>query len=65
VLYVRWLAPRIPDVALYEKTRKYMWLLPLIYILGMICLGLGPLIAMVMYLLMLNTVRVRLREILQ
>jgi hypothetical protein len=31
----------------------------------MICLGLGPLIAMVMYLLMLNTVRVRLREILQ
>jgi hypothetical protein len=65
VLYVRWLAPRIPDVALYEKTRKYMWLLPLIYILGMICLGLGPLIAMVMYLLMLNTVSARLGDILQ
>jgi hypothetical protein len=65
VLYVRWLAPRIPDVALYEKARKYLWLLPLIYILGMICLGLGPLIALVMYLLMLNSVRVRLQAILQ
>jgi hypothetical protein len=42
-----------------------LWLLPLIYILGMICLGLGPLIALVMYLLMLNSVRVRLQAILQ
>jgi hypothetical protein len=63
VLYVRWLAPRIPDLALYEKAQKYLWLLPLIYILGAICFGLGPLIATVMYLLMLNTVRIRLRAI--
>ena len=65
VLYVRWLAPRLPDKALHEQTKTYLWLLPVIYVLGMICLGLGPLIAGVMYLLMLNTVRVRLQAILK
>lgn len=65
VLYVRWLAPRIPDLKLYEQTRLYLWLLPLIYVVGMICLGLGPLVAGIMYLLMLNTVRLRLQTIMR
>jgi hypothetical protein len=65
VLYVRWLAPRIPDMHLWGKAKKYLWQLPLIYVLGVICFGLGPLIAGIMYLLMLNKVRLHLASIMQ
>ena len=40
-----------------------MWLLPVIYVVGFCALKLGPLVALVMYLLMLNGVRIRLRTI--
>lgn len=63
VLYVRWLAPRIPDKDLHDQAKKYLWMLPLIYVLGAICFWAGPLVAGVMYLLMLNTVRMRLQAI--
>jgi hypothetical protein len=65
VLYIKWLAPRIPDKALADKAKTYLWLLPLIYVLGAICVGLGPIAASIIYLLMLNTVRMRLQSILK
>ena len=59
LLYVRWLAPRIPDRHVFDTARLYLWLLPLIYILGM-CLIVGPLVATVMYFVFLNTLRLRI-----
>jgi len=60
--YVGWLAPRLPDFDLVKRASLYMWLLPVIYVVGA-CLVIGPLVAQVMYLLMLNGIRIRLRTI--
>lgn len=55
--YVRWLAGRVPDEGLVQQTRVYIWLLPVLTIVGMMCIGLGPLVAMVLYLVMLWSLR--------
>lgn len=64
LLYVRWLAPRLPDRSIQQQAAKYLWLLPLIYIVGL-CVLVGPLIATVMYFLLLNQVRAKLMMIRQ
>lgn len=46
--YTKWMMSRIPDEELVTRTKKYMWLLPVIYLVGS-CLIVGPLIALVMY----------------
>ena len=56
LLYARWIALRLHDAKLAEKSTRYLWMLPLIYIVGF-CVIVGPLIAVVLYLLMLNDVR--------
>lgn len=64
--YVRWLAGRVPDPSLVEQTRLYIWLLPVLTVVGMFCFGLGPLVAMVLYVVMLwrlRTVLVTCREL--
>jgi hypothetical protein len=60
--YIRWLAPRVPDKSLRDTAARYLWLLPLIAVLGA-CVLLGPLIASILYLLVLNQVRIALRDI--
>lgn len=60
--YIKWLGARFPDAPMVERAGKYMWLLPLIYVLG-ICVVVGPLVATVMYFLFLNRVRLRLNEV--
>ncbi len=47
--YTSWMMSRIPDEELVKRCKKYMWLLPLVFVLGLACAGLGPLIALVMY----------------
>lgn len=47
--YTRWLASRIPDAYIIGRTKLYMWLLPVIAIVGAIVFLLGPLLALVMY----------------
>lgn len=56
LLYVRRLAPRLPSPAIAERAKTYMWLLPLIFIGGS-CIVIGPIVALVMYLVLLNDVR--------
>jgi hypothetical protein len=62
MLYVRWLAPRIPSPALERRAGTYMWLLPLIFVLGA-CVMVGPIVSYIMYFLMLNEIRVFLKAI--
>ncbi len=61
--YLRWLGPRIPDATITDRARRYMWLLPLIYVLGFICLMIGPLIALLMYIRLLDNLRTGLRSV--
>jgi len=49
MLFVRWLAMRIPDAAIVQQTRTYIWLLPGLYTVGALCIGIGPLVALVLY----------------
>ncbi len=49
MLYVRWLASLVPDESLADKAKRFMWLGPVLYTVGTLCIGLGPLIALVLY----------------
>lgn len=62
MLYVRWLAPRIPSMTIENRAKLYMWLLPVIYVVG-VCVVVGPIVATVMYFLLLNLVRIELKKI--
>jgi hypothetical protein len=55
--YVAFLARRVPDPQLAERAMQYRWILPLIYIVGACACGIGPLIAIIMYLVLLNNLR--------
>ncbi|MCC6322103.1 MAG: hypothetical protein IT438_11790 [Phycisphaerales bacterium] len=61
--YTRWVAARVPDQRIINRTRTYMWLLPLIAILGAVVLMLGPLVALVMYWNLLDRLRKHVRSI--
>ena len=61
--YMRWLAGRVPDAAMQKRTETYMWLLPVLSIVGIILVGLGPLIALILYWNLLDQLRKHLRTI--
>jgi hypothetical protein len=54
--YTEWLYRRVPDAQSELTCRKYMWLLPLIAILGS-CAVIGPFVAMWMHLSLLWKLR--------
>ncbi len=64
MLYIKGLAVRIPDHELESRARTFIWLLPLIYVLGS-CIVVGPLIALVMYAWLINRVRISMIAILR
>lgn len=64
MMYVRWLARRIPDQKLHTQAKRFMWLGPLLQTVGLLLLGLGPLIALVMYWNMLDKLRKHLKRFL-
>lgn len=61
--YMRWMGRRIPDLHLINRSGTYMWLLPLIAVLGLIVL-VGPLVALVLYWNLLDRLRKQVRAIL-
>lgn len=63
MLYTRWLASRVPDQWIVKRTKTYMWLLPVLTTVGVILVGLGPLIALVMYWNLLDRMRKHLKSI--
>lgn len=64
MLYVRWLARRVPDGTLHDKAKRFMWLGPVLYTVGAVLLMLGPLIALVMYWNMLDKLRKHIKTML-
>ena len=61
--YTLWISGRIPDVYVTGRARRYVWLLPVLSTLGVACVGLGPLIAMIMYWNLLDRVRKHVKSI--
>lgn len=61
--YTRWFASRVPDQFIVNRTKTYMWLLPLLWIVGFCVLFLGPLIAYILYWNLLNRLRKHLKSI--
>lgn len=62
--YLKHLAARIPDQEILKEAKRNMWLLPVLYTVGWVICGLGPLVAIVLYLIMLVNVRRRLSMVL-
>lgn len=61
--YTAWVGDRVPDHFVFRRAKMYRWLLPVIYVLGVFAIGLGPLIALIMYWNLLDRVRKHLRSI--
>jgi hypothetical protein len=60
--YTHWMAMRVPDVTLAKRAKRYLWLLPLIAVLGLLII-IGPLIALVMYWNLLDRLRKHVKAI--
>ena len=63
ILYIRWLAPRASNTAVALRTRLYIWLLPVLTTVGALLCGLGPLIALILFWIMLDALRRDLKHI--
>lgn len=61
--YTNWLANRVPDVYVDKMSKTFRWLLPVLYILGIFCFGLGPLIALILFWSLLDRMRKHVRSI--
>ncbi len=65
MLYLKWLCPRIPNWRAWRRARTLMWLGPLLFTVGALCIGLGPLVAIVLYWNLLDWIRRDLKRIRQ
>jgi hypothetical protein len=61
--YTRWIATRVPDAFIMKRTKRYMWLLPVLYVPGALLLMIGPLIALVLYWNLLDRLRKHVKSI--
>jgi hypothetical protein len=61
MLYLRWLAPRLPNRQVDERAKMLMWLGPLLLVFG--CLVIPYIVALVLYLNLLNWVRIDIGRI--
>ena len=61
--YTRWLARRVPDAYIEQRTKTYMWLLPLLSTVGLLLVGLGLFIAVILYWSLLDRMRKHLRAL--
>ncbi|HMN40480.1 MAG TPA: hypothetical protein PKE29_06505 [Phycisphaerales bacterium] len=63
VLYTQHLARRIPDRALLGQTRTFIWVVPLVFVVGIPLFCAGPVAALILYATMLQSLRTRTKEI--
>ncbi|TVQ52847.1 MAG: hypothetical protein EA377_09315 [Phycisphaerales bacterium] len=63
LLYVQWIAKRVPSQKIRQRAEIYMWLLPLICVVGLCVIFIGPIIAMVMYFVLLYQLYGMIRDI--
>lgn len=57
MIYIRWLAKRIPSERVDKRAKLLMWLGPVLMTIGMLCIGLGPLVAVILYIILIYRMR--------
>ncbi len=65
MLYLRWLAPHFPNTVIGALARLLMWLCPLLVTVGSLLCLIGPIIALVLYWSLLNSVQNEISRIRQ
>lgn len=63
MLYLRWLAPRLPNNKAHQRAKLMLWLGPVLCTVGIALCGLGPVIALIMYYNLLEWFRIDLKRI--
>jgi predicted RNA-binding Zn-ribbon protein involved in translation (DUF1610 family) len=63
MFYIKWMAPLIRNKKVYNRSKLLMWLGPVLMTFGILLIGLGPLIALVLYWNMLDWIRKDLKAI--
>lgn len=63
MLYVKTIALRLPDPKIYRLSKSRIIACPIWCTVGILLIGLGPLIALILYWNLLNMVRTRLKQI--
>ncbi len=63
MFYIRWMAPLIRNKKVYDRSKLLMWLGPVLMTVGILLVGLGPIIALVLYWNMLDLIRKDLKAI--
>jgi hypothetical protein len=61
--YIAQLGPRIPDQKVTRQARRLMWLGPVLWTVGLLLFGLGPLIALLLYIGLLENLRKSLERV--
>jgi hypothetical protein len=59
----RFLGRRVPDRVIVDRAGRYRWLLPLISVVGVCLVYLGPLIALILYWNLLDRLRKHVKMI--
>ncbi len=62
--YIEWMGPRLPNTWVTKRAKLLVWLGPVLVTVGIFCLGLGPLVALVLYYNLVTRVRADLKGIL-
>ena len=57
MVYIRWIGRRIPSERVEQRAKLLMWLGPLLSTVGLLCVGLGPLVTLVLYIMLIYWVR--------
>lgn len=63
MIYVRGLGERVPDAWIIRQAKLLLWLGPVLVTVGLVLLGLGPLIALVMYWNLLDRLRKQVKRV--
>jgi hypothetical protein len=63
MLYIKWLGARLPSHRIVKRAKLLLWLCPVLSVFGIVLLGLGPLIALVLFWNLLDWVRKDLKRI--
>jgi len=62
--YLQWVGPRLPNPWVTDRAKLMMWLGPLLFTVGALCIGLGPLVALILYYNLITKIRADLKQIL-
>ncbi|UCD75867.1 MAG: hypothetical protein JSV91_02900 [Phycisphaerales bacterium] len=63
MIYIRWIGRRIPSQRVVDNAGRLMWLGPLLVTVGALCMGLGPLVAFILYIILIYYVRQEIGEV--